>query len=235
MGKVYVKASPVSNFSTVQTYNWSSQTPLIGQYDIGAVWTDTPGPYGGFNANFNNPQSTTAGTVTSGILPNPIYQPVPGQIVQAGEPTLGFGEFILLRIPTSTAIPVGTAVRWDATYSVSTIPTTASPDCALAISVSSATVSSGVPVVDTAGGGIASNSSNVMYAWFQITGRAWALKTAVQVTPNASVYSSGTAGRFYVTASTGKAWLGVRAATATTTSTQSAAIVLLNRPLVATQ
>ena len=231
MGKIYVKASPVSNFSTVQTYNWAEQTPVLGAYDIGSVWTDPPGVYGGFLANFQNPQSTAAGTLTSGVLPNPIYAPQPGMIITAWEPTLGWGEFICLSVPTSTAVPVGTAVRWDAKYSVSTIPTTASPDCALAISISSAT-SSQVP--DATGGGIAS-ASVVQYAWFQITGRAWALKTAVQVTPNASVYSSGTAGRFYVTASTGKAWLGVRAATATTTSTQSAAIVLLNRSVVATQ
>jgi hypothetical protein len=234
MPAISVKASPVSNFSAVQTYAWAATTPLIGSYDIGAVWIDGPGPYGGFTAAYNNPQSTVAGTVTSGVLPNPIYQPQPGAIVTAWEPKLGFGEFIVLRVGTSTAVPVGTQVTWDGTYAVTAAATGGKTGNPLAVSVATCSVSSGNPVYLADGSGIASNSTNVMYAWFQISGRAWALKTAVQVTPAATIYASGTAGRFYVTASTGKGYIGVRAATATTTSTQSACIVWMNRPNVMT-
>lgn len=233
MGKIYLKATPVGPYSAVQTFNWSAKTPLIGAYDIGAVWTDPPGVNTGSGVlnNFLNPQANptiTLGSTT--VLPNPIYEPTLGEIVQAWEPTLGFGEFILLRIPTSTAIPVGTIVQWDDQYQVSAAVTAGKTGSPLAVSVSTATVASGNPVPATDGSGIASNSTNAMYAWFQITGRAWTLKTAVQVTPAAAIYASGTAGRFYVTASTGKGYIGARAAPGTTTSTQSTALVYLNRP-----
>lgn len=227
MGKVYVKASPVGAFSTVQTYNWSAQTPLLGAYDIGAVWTDGNGPYGGFTSNFNNPQSTSAGTLTSAVLPNPIFCPLPGQIITAYEPRLGWGEFIVLRVPTTTAIKVGTFVNWDPTYSVTVNPVTASTGRALAVSVSSATASQ---VPDTAGGGI-SSATPVQYAWFQLSGRAWVLKSAVQVTPNGGVYTAAS-GTFTNVSSTGKMVVGARSGTATTTTTQSLCIVCFDRPRV---
>ena len=233
MGKITLKATPVSPYAGVQTFNWSTSRPVIGAYDIGAVWTDPPGVNTGSGVlnNFLNPQanpSITLGSTT--VLPNPIYEPTLGEIVQAWEPTLGFAEFILLRIPTSTAIPVGTIVQWDEQYQVSAAVTAGKTGAPLAVSVSSCTITNGNPVPIQDGSGIASNSTNAMYAWFQITGRAWTLKTAVQVTPAAAIYASGTAGRFYVTASTGKGYIGARAAPATTTSTQSTALVYLNRP-----
>lgn len=232
MGKIYVKATPVSPFSAVQSYNWAAKTPFAGAYDIGSVWTDPPGVYTSSSVlnNFLNPQANP--TVTLGsttVLPNPIFEPVLGEIVQAYESSLGYGEFILLRIPTSTAVPVGTIVQWDDQFTVAAAVTAGKTGSPLAVSVSTAGVSSGVPTVLVDGSGIASNSTNVMYAWFQITGRAWTLKTAVQVTPAAAIYASGTAGRFYVTASTGKGYIGARAAPGTTTSTQSTALVYFNR------
>lgn len=233
MGLIYVKATPVTPYSAVKSFNWSSKTPLMGNYDIGAVWTDPPlvNTGSGVLNNFLNPQGNptiTLGTTT--VLPNPIYQPTLGEIVQAYCPELGFGEFILLAVPASTAVPVGTIVQWTDQYSVSAAVTAGKTGAPLAVSVASCSVSSGVPVAATDGSGIASNSTNVMYSWFQITGRAWTLKTAVQVTPAAAIYASGTAGRFYVTASTGKGYIGARAAPGTTTSTQSTALVYLNRP-----
>lgn len=230
MGKIYVKATPVSVFAAVQTYNWSITEPGIGGvYDIGNVWTDAPGPYAGMLTNFTLPDKVQAGTLTSGILPNPIYAPQPGMIVQAWEPSLGWGEFIVLAVPKSAAIPVGTIVTWDAAYNAVAIAGTKNLGQPAAISVASATISSGNPVADPLGGGLASNSTNVMYTWFQLTGRAWTLKTAVQVTPNVPIFVSATAGRFKVVSSAGGQFLGARAATATTTSTQSLAIVYWQR------
>lgn len=231
MGKIYLKATPVTPYSAVQTFNWVSKTPLLGSYDIGAVWTDPPlvNTGSGVLNNFLNPQANptvTLGTTT--VLPNPIYQPTLGEIVQAYEPTLGYGEFICLRIPTSTTLAVGTLVQWDVQYQVSAVPakgTSQKTAVPVAVSVASATISSGNPVVDTTGGGLASNSTNAMYSWFQIGGRAWTLKTNVQVTPAAAVYISGTAGRVYATASAGGAVLGARAAPGTTTTTQSTVLV----------
>lgn len=233
MGKVYIKATPVSPYSAVTAFSWSSKTPLIGVYDIGAVWTDFPGVYtnSGVTNNFLNPQANPSNTTFStSVLPNPIYEPTLGEIVQAWEPSLGYGEFILLRIPTSLAVPVGTLVQWDEQFTVAAAVTAGKTGAPIAVSVSTAGVTSGLPTVLTDGSGIASNSTNAMFAWFQITGRAWTLKTNVQVTPAAAIYASGTAGRFYVTASTGKGYIGARAAPGTTTSTQSTALVYLNRP-----
>ena len=230
MGKIYVKATPVSVFAAVQTYNWSSIDPQIGGvYDIGNVWTDAPGPYAGMLTNFTLPDKTQAGTLTSGVLPNPIFAPQPGYIISAWEPSLGWGEFIELAVPKSAAIPVGTIVTWDAAYNAVAYGTTKLLGQPCAVSVASATISSGNPVTDPLGGGLASNSTNVMYTWFQLTGRAWTLKTAVQVTPNVPIFVSATAGRFKVLTSVGAQFLGARASTATTTSTQSLAIVLWNR------
>lgn len=235
MGKIYVKATPVSPFSAVQSYNWASKTPLIGTYDIGAVWTDPPliNTGSGVLNNFLNPQGNptiTLGSTT--ILPNPVYQPTLGEIVQAYEPSLGWGEFILLSIPKSTAVPVGTLVQWDCQYSITVLPaksTSQKTAVPLAVAVATCGVTSGNPTVKTDGSGTASNSTNVMYTWFQIGGRAWTLKTNVQITPASAVYVSATAGRVYVTASAGGTILGARAAPGTTTTTQSTVLIWYNR------
>ncbi len=233
MGKIFVKATPVSVFAAVQTYNYSIiEAQIAGVYDIGNVWTDPPGPYAGMLTNFTLPDKTQTGTLTSAVLPNPIFAPQPGMIVSAWEPSLGWAEFILLAVPKSTAIPVGTIVTWDAAYNAALDGTTKSVGTLCAVSVASATISSGNPVTDPLGGGLASNSTNVMYTWFLLTGRAWTLKTAVQVTPNVPIFVSATSGRFKVVSSAGGQFLGARAATATTTSTQSMAIVLWQRSTI---
>lgn len=234
MGKVYLKATPVSPYSAVTTFNWASKTPLIGTYDIGSVWTDFQGVYtnSGVINNFLNPQGNPSNTTFSTtVLPNPIYQPSLGEIVQAYEPSLGWGEFILLRV-NNLALPVGTLVQWDCQYTAIVVPakgTSQKTAVPTAVAVSTCGVSSGVPTVLTDGSGMAANSTNVMYAWFQIGGRAWTLKTNVQVTPASTVYISGTAGRVYATASAGGAILGARGAPGTTTTTQSTVLVWYNR------
>jgi len=233
MGKFTVKATPGSIFAAVQSYTPSIiEAQIGGIYDIGNVWIDPPGPYGGMLTNFTLPDKVQAGTLTSGVLPNPIFAPQPGMIVSAWEPNLGWAEYIVLAVPKSTAIPVGTIVTWDAAYNVALSGTTKNVGFACAVSVASATISSGNPVAATDGSGLASNATNVMYTWFLLTGRAWTLKTAVQVTPNVPIFISATSGRFKVVSSAGAQFLGARAATATTTSTQSMAIVLWNRSTV---
>lgn len=230
MGKIYVKATPVSVFAAVQTYNYSILDPQLGGiYDIGNVWTDAPGPYAGMLGNFTLPDKVQAGTLTSAVLPNPIYAPQPGYIISAWETNLGWAEFICLAVPKSAAIPVGTIVTWDAAYNAVAMAGTKSLGQPAAVSVASATISSGNPVTDPLGGGLASNGTNVMYTWFLLSGRAWTLKTAVQVTPNVPIFISATAGRFKVVSSAGGQFLGARAATATTTTTQSLAIVYWQR------
>lgn len=251
MGIITIKATPVSPFTaqtfvppgfptTVtngQAYNWVAQNNQLGDYDIGNVWADMPGPYAGFNTVFQKPESaaTTAGTVTSPVLPAPILTVSPGQIVTAWEPTLGWGEFIALRNPVSNALPVGTLVTWDATYLITTLPTTKNTGFPVAVAVSSAQVSTTsqaltqgtvFPIVKLFdGSGLASQANQQTVAWYQISGRAWTLKTAVQVTPGVAAFISATAGRFKVVSSVGAQILGARAATGTTTSTQSMALV----------
>lgn len=250
MGIITIKATPVSPFTAFTFvppgtplstnpsigayYNWVAQNNQLGDYDIGKVWVDLPGPYQGFDTNFLKPETTTAGTVTNPRLPNPILAPMPGQIISAYEPTLGWGEFIALRNPVSNALPVGTLVTWDATFSITTLPakgTSQKSSDPVAVAISSASVSSTsqstpagtiYPVTSLYDGtGLASQANQITIAWYQLTGRAWTLKTAVQITPNTAGYVSGTAGRIYGTASAGGAILGSRLATSTTTSTQS--------------
>jgi hypothetical protein len=252
MGVITIKATPVSPFASQayvppgfptagitngQAYNWAAQNNQLGDYDIGNVWADLPGPYLGFGTVFLKPESaaTTPGTVSLPVLPAPIMAVQPGMIVTAYEPTLGWGEFIALRNPVSNALPVGTLVTWDATYNITTLPATKNTGFPVAVAVSSAQVSTTsqaltqgtvYPIVKLFdGSGLASQANQITIAWYQISGRAWTLKTNVQVTPGVAAYVSGTAGRFKVLSSVGGQILGARAATGTTTTTQSLALV----------
>ncbi len=133
-----------------------------------------------------------------------------GKIVRADDPTLGEGEFIYLLGVASTV--TGIAVRWDATtFQTTILPSTANLD---------------VPVAWAMSANVASQ-----YGWYQIGGLVTALKTAVQVTPQNKVYISGTAGRVFVTSTSGKEILGGRTANLTTvTSTTSTITLLVGRP-----
>jgi len=200
------------------TYNWSAVDSTLGDLDLGVVSTDAPGV--GAGTGINN--------ITTSIAPRPIFQPVLGQIVRAWEPTLGFGEFIYLSVPTSTAMPLGTLVGWDTFYNAVAIPAKATSQktgLAVAVCVSS--------TVTNSGAGITSNTSSKQYAWFQCGGQVQTLKTAINVTPvaagtltGAAVYVSTTAGRVYATASAGGQILGARFFnTATVTTTASCILV----------
>lgn len=241
MGKVSFNAAQVP-IPASATYNWSFIDPTIGQLDIGFVSTDAPGP---------GPIATGLQNVATSVLPRPIYQPQLGQIARAWEPTLGFGEFIYLAVPTSTAIPLGTVVSWDVNpgglASSGTQYGTGAVYVAVALPAKGTSQKSGAPVAVcvastsyNSGNGITSNASAVQYAWFQIGGQAQVLKTNIQAAPVTSitasngVYISATAGRVYATSSAGGQILGARFMNAfTVTSTASAILVYLNgRPAV---
>jgi hypothetical protein len=204
-------ASPQVNAAV--TYNWSAFTPLIGDLDIGVVSQDAPGVGPGSGLN----------TITTSISPRPIFQPVLGQIVQGWEPTLGFGEFIYLAVPTATAVPLGTVVTWMtgalANYNVAVIPTTAKGGEPAAVCISNTSGTTG---------GITSQTP-VQYAWFQIGGIAQTLKTAVIHTLNGRVFVSATAGRVMVTSAVGTELIGARFASSNS-ATISCALVWYDRP-----
>ncbi len=143
-----------------------------------------------------------------------------GSIVSANDTATGVtsgAEFIYLAIPASTAFPLGTIVTWDQNYTVA----------AMATSIGGTGRS-----VAVAHQAIASQST-VTYGWFQIQGRALVLKTAVAVPPASRLFISGTAGRIYVTSSTGKGIVTMLSHnTATVASGTSTVLVFMNRPHV---
>lgn len=138
-----------------------------------------------------------------------------GAICSAWDPVYGGGEFIYLAVPTSTSIASGLLVGYDSNYRVLALPTTAAAGRPVAVAIRA----------------FASNTTQLQYGWFQIGGKATVLKTAVTVSPDSRLFQSGTAGRFYVTASATKQILGARTVnSATVTSTTSSVLVVLNRP-----
>ena len=222
MAKVSFLAAQVP---AAPTYNWSFIDTTIGALDVGYVSTDAPGP---------GPAATGLQNVATSVLPRPIFQPQLGQRIRAWEPTLGFGEFIYLAVPTSTTVPLGTVCTFASSSSTSDYSYVILP-------AKGTSQKSGVPLgvcvastVYNSGAGITSNTTSVQYAWFQTGGKAQVLKTAVQVAPvatagSAGVYVSGTAGRLYITSSAGGQVLGGRLAnSATVTSTASCVLVYLN-------
>ena len=177
-------------------------TPRLGIVDLTDVTTRAPG---------------------IGGLPSVSLEPFLGEIATGYDNATTIasgGEFIYLRVPASTAIPLGTLVQW-------TFATNPYTVVALPVLATSKNTGASVAVSINA---IASSTS-VQYAWFQIQGRATALKTAVTVSPDTVIYASGTAGRFKVLTSAGGQILGARvASTATVTSTTSTVILYLDRP-----
>lgn len=133
-----------------------------------------------------------------------------GKIIRANDPTFGQGEFVYLLGVASTVI--GNTV----TYNATTYQTTLSPN-----------------TVNNAGALAVAMSANLaaQYGWYQIGGLATVKKSATQVLPQAKVYQSATAGRWFPTSTSSKQVLGARGANlATVTSTTSTWIVEINRP-----
>lgn len=162
---------------------------------------------------------TTLTTVAPGTgnLPSTTYEPQLGEIRHGWDATLGWGEFIYLKIPASTTLSVGNLVYWTAGYAATILPALAT------IKNTSASVAVTVVAV--------SSTTDVQYGWFQIGGQATVLKTAVAVNPNVNVYASATTGRIKVLTSAGGQIQGMRSANAATvTSTTSTVTVYMDRP-----
>lgn len=177
-------------------------TPQLGDVDLSAVYT-------------------TLGVPGIGNLPSVPTMSQLGQIVSAYDPVLGYAEFILLQIPVSTAVPIGTLSTWNAIstgklyYSYVINPTTASTGNCVAVAINA----------------VASNASSVQYTWFQVRGNTSILKTAVKALPNNAIALSGTAGRVLFVQSTGKTIVGARTVNTTTiTTTTSLVPVILGVP-----
>lgn len=168
-------------------------------------------------------------TSPSGDLPSVTIEQQFGQIVKAqnSNPTTGGGgEFIFLKVPTSTAITPGLLYTWGDSgdgYDVTLLPTAAGT-----------TTSSGAPVA-VAVNTVASNASSVQATWFQVQGRVTVLKDAVKMAPGVPVYfSKAAAGRVRVIGSAFYGILGMRSATLTTiTTTTSSALMYVEYPVLA--
>jgi len=155
------------------------------------------------------------GTVVDGVG---AFEPKLGEIRKAWDDTLGAAEFIYLKIPASTAIPLGTVVQWTSGYTVAALPVLAtSKNTGVSVAVAPAAIAS---------------NTKVQYGWFQIQGAATVLKTAVQVTPTGvPVYASATAGRIKLLTSAGGQITGMRTFNAATvTTTTSTVTVYMSRP-----
>ena len=177
-------------------------TPQLGDIDLSAIYT-------------------TLGKPGIGNLPSVPTMTQLGQVVSAYDPVLGYGEFVLLQIPVSTAVPIGTLATWN-------VPTTATY---YSYVINPTTASTGAPVAVAINAVLSSTS--VQYTWFQIRGNTSILKTAVKGLPNNAVALSGTAGRVLFVQSTGKTILGARTANVTTiTTTTSLVPVILSVPPV---
>lgn len=175
---------------------YSFVSPVMGCYDITTITTTAPGV---------------------AILPGTPLEPQIGEIRQAVDSTLGFAEFIYLKIPASTTLSAGNLVQWTGGYSAAILPVLAtSKNTGHQVAVAPVAVAS---------------STSIQYGWFQISGQATVLKTAVAVAPDIVLYASATTGRVKVLTSAGGQITGLRSAnTATVTTTTSSVTCYLNRP-----
>src|ERR1700742_4276600 len=133
-----------------------------------------------------------------------------GMIGRAFDPTFGEGEFILLLGVANTV--VGSALIYtNPTYQTTLLPNTANLAQPIAFAMSASVAG--------------------LFGWYQIGGQAVAKKTAVSVAPGVAMYVSGTAGRVFPTATSGKQILGAKSANlASVTSTTSTIIISIDRP-----
>lgn len=132
-----------------------------------------------------------------------------GTIVKAYDATLGEGEFIYLGGVASTK--VGSLVIYNNSAGTTTLaPNTANLGEPLAVAMSACTASG--------------------FGWYQISGVATILKTAVKVNPNVNVFLSATAGRIMPTVASGKELQNaITVNAATVASGTSTVLVQINR------
>lgn len=166
-----------------------------------------------------DPNITDLVQIAPGVsnLPSVVLEAQLGEIRTGYDTTLGYGEFIYLKVPTTTAFSAGNLVTWTNNYTAALLPVLATSKNTLSpVAVCPVAVSSLTPV---------------QYGWFQIQGAQNILKTAVTVNPNVTVFASATAGRVKVLTSAGGQIVGIRTMNvATVTSTTSTVLVYLSRP-----
>ena len=163
------------------------------------------------DAGVTSPGGVSSGTTS--VIPTPPN--VLGKIVRADDPTYGEGEFILLLGVAATE--VGLVVKYNATtYQTAVVTNSTVQDVPVAVAMSA----------NLAG----------TFGWYQIAGNALIKKTAVAVTPQVTLFLSGTAGRVKVLASAGLQVVAARSANlATIAATVSTVTVTINRPHLQSQ
>lgn len=122
----------------------------------------------------------------------------------------GGGEFIYLPGVASTV--VGSLVTYNTVAKTTTLaPNTANLGAPLAVAMAACTAA--------------------LFGWYQIAGVAVVKKTAVKVNPNVKVFLSGTTGRLFPTATTGKQILNAISVNTTTIASATSTLnVLIQRP-----
>lgn len=156
-------------------------------------------------------------------------------VVQAFDPVYGDAELVYMAMPTSTTLPAGTIVTKVAT-NLTNVPTptlgnvtVANGSVATAMPTSAGNTGQPVYVVINA----LASSATRQFGWVMKYGQYPVLKTAVTVPAGSRCFISGTAGRFYVTASAGKTLQGMRTAnTASVTSTTSTVLCNIANPMI---
>lgn len=131
-----------------------------------------------------------------------------GTIVRGFDATNGAGEFIYLA--GVAALAVGSLVTWNPVDKTTTLVTS--------------TAKLGFPVAAS----MSANTTTTSYSWYQISGAASILKTAVVVSKLARIAISGTTGSIFGASTAGKFVMGAVAVNSTVSATTFAK-VLLNR------
>ena len=160
-------------------------------------------------ANIDTGVTSPSGVSTGSTSVIPTPPNVLGKICRADDPSYGEGEFILLLGVAGTE--VGSVVKYNATsYQTVLVTNSAAQDVPVAVAMSA----------NLAG----------TFGWYQVSGNAVIKKTAVAVTPQVTLFLSGTAGRVKVLASAGLQLVAARSANlATIAATVSTVTVTINR------
>lgn len=185
------------------TVGWVFREPTLGQTPIAKIAA----------APTTTVNSSTLAAGTIGSTRGPAGNSTPGRlgaIAKAYHPTYGEGEFIYLKGVASTAI--GSLVTYNSLApSTALAPNTANLGQPVAVAMSAA-------------------ATTGVYGWYQITGIATILKTAVKVNPAVSVFLSATVGRIMPTAASGKQIVNaISVNAATVASATSTVLVELQR------
>lgn len=134
-----------------------------------------------------------------------------GAVVKAADPVYGEASFIYLKGATAVNA-AGFLVMWSTiSYVAALVTSTANLSRPVAVSMGTVT--------------------GAQYGWFQLTGTATVLKTAVKISPTQKVWISGTSGRFFATATTGKQVLGALTVNSTTIASATSTVLVMLPPM----